>query len=86
MLDLFCGAGVGASGIQLAGYNLVFAVDNKTYAVTTYNRNIGNHAVCQDTRKIAVSDLPPHDLMIATPVCKSFSVSGGGKGFDHKEY
>lgn len=74
--DLFCGAGIGAYGIKKAGYNIVFGVDNDKSAVDTYNLNIGNHAICADIRNISGKDIPEHDLMIATPVCKPFSVCG----------
>lgn len=75
-VDLFCGAGIGAYGIKKAGYNIVWAVDNDKEAVRTYNINIGNHAICEDIRNISQSDIPEHDLMIATPVCKPFSICG----------
>ena len=75
-IDLFCGAGIGAYGIKNAGYDIVFGIDNDADAVKTYNLNIGNHAICEDIRKITSVDIPKHDLMIATPVCKPFSVCG----------
>lgn len=80
VVDLFCGAGVGACGIKLAGYDIIWGIDNNRYAVDTYNKNIGNHAICEDIRKLDMNKIPDHDLMIATPVCKSFSVAGNGKG------
>lgn len=86
VVDLFCGGGVGACGVTLAGYDIVWAVDNKEYAVNTYNENIGNHAVVQDIRKTMADDIPDHDLMIATPVCKSFSFAGNGEGVDNKDF
>ena len=85
-IDLFCGAGVGAYGIKKAGYNILFGVDNDSSAVETYNINIGNHAVCMDIRKLQSSDIPEHDLMIATPVCKPFSVCGARRLTDDKKY
>ena len=80
VVDLFCGAGIGACGIKLAGYDIVWGIDNNKYAVDTYNKNIGNHAVYGDIRKLNMEDIPDHDLMIATPVCKSFSIAGNGSG------
>ena len=85
-VDLFCGAGIGAYGIKKAGYNIVWAVDNDKYAVKTYNTNIGNHAVCADIRTIKKSDIPEHDLMIATPVCKPFSVCGARRLTNDEKY
>ena len=84
--DLFCGAGIGAYGIKHAGYNILWGVDNDADAVRTYNLNIGNHAICEDIRKVKSSDLPKHDLMIATPVCKPFSVCGARRLTNDEKY
>ena len=78
-VDLFCGAGIGAYGIKKAGYNIIWAVDNDNDAVRTYNINIGNHA-------IKSIDIPKHDLMIATPVCKPFSVCGARRLTKDEKY
>lgn len=85
-IDLFCGAGVGAYGIKRAGYNILWAVDNDKDAVRTYNLNIGDHAICEDIRKIRKEDIPEHDLMIATPVCKPFSVCGARRLTNDEKY
>lgn len=86
VVDLFCGAGIGAYGIKKAGYDIVFGIDNDKDAVRTYNINIGNHAVCQDIRKLKSDDIPKHDLMIATPVCKPFSVCGARRLTNDEKY
>lgn len=85
VVDLFCGAGVGACGIKLCGYDIIFGLDNNQYAIDTYNKIIGNHAICADIKKINMNDIPDHDLMIATPVCKSFSIAGSQKGSKDKK-
>lgn len=85
-VDLFCGAGIGAYGIKRAGYDILFGIDNDKDAVRTYNLNIGNHAVCADIRNVTKSDIPEHDLMIATPVCKPFSVCGARRLTNDEKY
>jgi DNA (cytosine-5)-methyltransferase 1 len=85
-IDLFCGAGIGAYGVKRAGYEIVYAVDNDEDAVKTYNLNIGNHAICDDIRKINPKDIPNCDLMIATPVCKPFSVCGARRLTNDEKY
>lgn len=81
MIDFFCGAGIGAVGFLLSGYDIVHAVDNKAYAVENYNRNIpGNHAEVKDVRKLKSSDLPKADVYVGGFPCTPFSVSGSGKG------
>lgn len=85
-VDLFCGAGIGAYGVKKAGYNILWSVDNDEDAVKTYNLNIGNHAICADIRTIQSNDIPDCDLMIATPVCKPFSVCGARRLTNDKKY
>ena len=85
-VDLFCGAGVGAYGVKRAGYNILFGIDNDKDAVDTYNLNIGEHAICADIRNIKSTDIPEHDLMIATPVCKPFSVCGARRLTNDEKY
>lgn len=85
-VDLFCGAGIGAYGIKKAGYNILFSVDNDNDAVKTYNINIGNHAICRDIRELKAGIIPKHDLMIATPVCKPFSICGARRLTNDEKY
>lgn len=85
-VDLFCGAGIGAYGVKKAGYKMLWAVDNDIDAVRTYNLNIGNHSIYEDIRKIMPSDIPDCDLMVATPVCKPFSVCGARRLTNDKKY
>ena len=84
VVDLFCGGGIGACGTKLAGYDIVQAIDNNKYAVATYNKNIGEHAINIDIR--LVEELPYHDIMISSPVCKSFSFAGNCKDVNDEKY
>ncbi len=85
MIDLFCGAGVGATGFLNAGFEIVYAVDNNKHAVKTYNKMIGNHAECKDIRKINFNSLPDADVISGGFPCQSFSFSGNGLGEKDKE-
>jgi DNA (cytosine-5)-methyltransferase 1 len=80
MVDLFCGAGIGALGFKQAGYDIIWAIDNNKHAVNTYNENIGNHAVLKDIRKIDISSIPYADVIAGGFPCKPFSLSGKGEG------
>lgn len=86
VLDLFCGGGLGAIGIIKAGFNISQAIDNNKYAVDTYNNNIGNHCILGDIRKIDIDSIPDTDIIMASPVCKSFSFAGNYKGFEDDKY
>lgn len=80
MIELFCGAGIGGCGFKLAGYDIVFAIDNAKSAVDTYNQNLGNHAVCMDIRKLKSEDVPDADVVAGGFPCQSFSFAGKGEG------
>lgn len=85
MTDLFCGAGVGASGFLLAGYNIQFAIDNQKYAVNTYNQNIGQHAILGDIRTLKSEDIPDSDVISGGFPCTPFSEAGKGEGVKDKK-
>lgn len=85
MVDLFCGAGIGGLGFKKAGYDIIYAVDNMQYAVDTYNKNVGNHAVCLDIKKIDLNDLPEADVYSGGFPCQAFSLGGKGEGENDKK-
>lgn len=82
VLDLFCGAGIGAIAMKELGYDILLAIDNNRHAVSTYNHNIGNHAICEDIRNLDYSLLPDVDLIIGGVPCLPFSFGGNGEGVD----
>ncbi|MBQ3240922.1 MAG: DNA (cytosine-5-)-methyltransferase [Akkermansia sp.] len=79
-IDLFAGIG----GIRLPfdelGDENVFASEFNEPACDTYEANFG-HRPSGDITKIAASDIPPHDLLLAGFPCQAFSIMGLGKGF-----
>lgn len=86
VVDLFSGGGIGAIGVKEAGFNIIYAIDNNKYAVETYNRNIGNHCNQIDIRKLNINEIPDSDIILGSPVCKSFSFAGNREGFSDKRY
>jgi DNA (cytosine-5)-methyltransferase 1 len=76
VLSTFSGCGGLDLGFKNAGYNLVWAIDNLKDAVETYTKNIGDHIVYEDIKKIDHSELPDCDIVIGGPPCQSFSLVG----------
>jgi len=85
MVDFFCGAGIGAVGFRYAGFNILDAIDNKKYAVDTYNKNIGNHARIADIRTLSGEDVPYADVYVGGFPCTPFSFAGKGDGVTDKK-
>lgn len=86
VVDLFCGGGIGAVGVKCADFNIIYALDNNKYAVETYNENIENCCIQQDIRKLDISTIPDSDIILGSPVCKSFSFAGNNNGFSDEKY
>lgn len=85
LVDVFCGAGVGAFGFKKAGFEIIDAIDNKQYAVDTYNLNIGDHARVADVRKMIKEDFFDADVYVGGFPCKPFSQAGRQEGIKDKE-
>ena len=81
VVDLFCGGGIGAVGVKMAGFNIIYSLDFNKFAVDTYNKNIGNHCHCKDIKKMDLREIPKSDIILASPTCKTFSFAGNNKGF-----
>lgn len=60
--DFFCGAGGVGIGFKNAGFEVVWACDFDKYAVQTYHRNVGDHVVQADIKKLTHSDIPTAEV------------------------
>lgn len=76
VVSLFSGGGGLDLGFKLAGYHIVWAIDNNRDAVNTYKRNIGKEIICGDITAIDISEIPLADVVIGGPPCQSFSLAG----------
>jgi DNA (cytosine-5)-methyltransferase 1 len=74
-VSLYSGAGGLDLGFAAAGFELLYANDIDAWAVETYNRNIGSHAICGDVLELPLPDVRP-DVLIGGPPCQGFSVIG----------
>ncbi len=78
-IDAFCGAGGLSLGLRQAGFDLNYAFDKDKWSITTYTKNLGQHAEIRDAcavsgpellMKTNVADL---DLLAGGPPCQGFS-------------
>lgn len=82
-IDLFAGIGGTRLGFESAGGKCVFTSEWDTFAQKTYEANFGDvpHG---DITKIAASDIPDFDVLLAGFPCQPFSSIGRRQGFEHK--
>lgn len=77
-IDLFAGAGGFSTGAQLAGCKVVWAANHWPDAVEWHARNHPEtQHLCQDLHQADWSQVPAHDLMLASPCCQGHSKARG---------
>lgn len=76
--DLFAGAGGFTCGAEAAGLRVVFAANHWGAAVETHERNHpdAEHS-CQDLQQQDWSQVPDHDVLLASPCCQGHSRARG---------
>jgi DNA (cytosine-5)-methyltransferase 1 len=78
-VDAFCGAGGLSLGLQQAGFDVRYAFDKDKWSITTYTKNLGDHAQIADASTISGTDIieradvPAVDLVAGGPPCQGFS-------------
>ena len=77
-IDLFAGAGGFSTGAKLAGVKVVWAANHWPQAVAIHaaNHPAVDH-VCQDLHQADWSQVPAHDLLLASPACQGHSKARG---------
>ena len=86
VISFFCGCGgmdLGIKGgFEFLGKNyphlpfeVVYAVDNDSYATTLYKDNFKHHCETKDIREINLNILENHDILLGGFPCQSFSIS-----------
>lgn len=77
-IDLFSGLGGFSLAAEMAGCNVVWAANHWQAAVDNHalNHPATKH-MCQDLHQADWSDVPAHDLMLASPCCQGHSKARG---------
>ncbi len=77
-IDLFAGLGGWSTGASMAGVNVLWAANHWPDAVEWHSANHPStiHA-CQDLHQADWSQVPAHDLLLASPCCQGHSKARG---------
>jgi DNA (cytosine-5)-methyltransferase 1 len=79
-IDLFAGIGGLRRGFEPLGGECVFTSEWDRYSQKTYRANFDcDHEFAGDITKVAASDIPKHDLLLAGFPCQPFSIAGVSK-------
>ena len=79
-IDLFAGIGGMRRAFDAAGGECRLTAEWDKFALETYLANHGaGHQVVGDITKVAASDVPDHDVLVAGFPCQPFSISGVSK-------
>lgn len=77
-IDLFAGAGGFTVGAEAAGVGVVWAANHWQAAVDIHEANHPSTAhKCQDLHQADWSQVPRHDLLLASPACQGHSPARG---------
>lgn len=85
VIDLFCGAGGLSKGFEMAGFDVVFGVDNDPRCMETFKEN--HPAAARNSGTINIENLTAEkvrekigdrkiDVIIGGPPCQGFSMAG----------
>lgn len=78
VIDLFAGAGGFSTGATMAGHNVVWAGNHWPDAVEWHSKNHPDAMhICQDLHQADWSQVPAHDIMLASPCCQGHSKARG---------
>lgn len=86
VVSLFSGAGGMDLGFIQSEYRVIWANDFQKDAVTTYQKNIGDHIVYGDITKITKDQLPQEsvDVVLGGFPCQGFSVANTKRSMEDK--
>lgn len=77
-IDLFAGAGGFSTGAVMAGCTVAWAANHWPAAVAVHaNNHPGTDHACQDLHQADWTQVPAHDLLLASPCCQGHSKARG---------
>ncbi len=77
-IDLFAGAGGFSTGARMAGCTVAWAANHWPAAVQVHADNHpGTEHACQDLHQADWTQVPAHDLLLASPCCQGHSRARG---------
>ena len=77
-IDLFSGLGGWSTGARQAGVSVVWAANHWPDAVKWHSENHPDtHHECQDLQQANWTQVPDHDLLLASPCCQGHSRARG---------
>jgi DNA (cytosine-5)-methyltransferase 1 len=83
-IDLFAGLGGFTEGAEMAGVRVVWAANHWRAAVDVHSANHpGTEHACQDLHQTDWSQVPAHDLLMASPACQGHSRARGKERAHH---
>ena len=83
-IDLFAGAGGFSTGATMAGCQVVWAANHWPAAVRVHaNNHPDTLHVCQDLQQADWTQVPAHDLLMASPACQGHSRARGKERSHH---
>lgn len=83
-IDLFAGAGGFSTGATMAGVQVVWAANHWPAAVQVHaNNHPDTQHACQDLQQADWTQVPDHDLLMASPACQGHSRARGKERAHH---
>lgn len=83
-IDLFAGSGGYSEGASMAGVDVVWAANHWPAAVEIHAANHPSTAhACQDLHQADWTQVPAHDLLLASPACQGHSRARGAERAHH---
>nr|WP_315471716.1 DNA cytosine methyltransferase [uncultured Rhodoferax sp.] len=83
-IDLFAGAGGFSTGATMAGVQVVWAANHWPAAVQVHaNNHPDTQHACQDLQQADWTQVPAHDLLMASPACQGHSRARGKERAHH---